>query len=291
MSAGCVLVVGGTGLIGEPVAHALHEAGYVVRILTRQPDQAQHFLPPPFEVVGGDVTKPETLAPAMEGCTGVHISISATADPDVERRGAEAVARAAKEAGVQRLTYVSGATARPENAWFPGTKAKLDAEEAIRESGVPTTVFCPTWFMESLPRFVRGNRAWVFGTFRIPWHWVAATDFGRMVVAAYGTPEAVGKRVFIHGPEAYTLEQALRRYCGTLAPHADVKVISLRMLRFIAFIARRPQIKAIIPFMRYMEQVPEGGDPTEANELLGAPTTTLGDWTHTRLAQSTPVSE
>ena len=290
MDAGTILVIGGTGLVGMPVARALHEAGYCVRILSRHPERARELFPSPFEVVAGDVTDPESLRHALDGCIGVHVSISGGMRPEdlerIEHHGTANVVQAAKEAKVRRITYVSGSTIFPENAWFPFAKAKLEAEGVIRRSGVPYTIFCPTWFMESLPRFVRDDRAMVLGTFRFPWHWVAADDFARMVVRAYGTPEAEGKRLFIHGPEAYTLEEALERYCRIVHPEVRVSVIPFWMVRLIAFLARRPQIKAAIPFMRYMAKVPEGGDPTEANELLGAPTTTLEAWARAQRSAS-----
>ncbi len=284
MDGGRILVAGGTGAIGAPVARSMHAAGYTVRILTRRPDEARESFPQPFEIVEGDVLDPSTLGPALDGCAGLHISVSPGGSPRLEREGTGNLVAAAADARVERITYVSGSTALSENAWFPMTRAKLDAEDAIRESGLPYTVFCPTWFMETLPGFIRGKRAMVFGKFRNPWHWVSADDFARMAVRAYSEPRTIGAKLFIHGPEEYTLIQALKRYCATLAPQARVKVIPLWVLRSIAFLARRPQIGAIVPFMSYMSRVPEGGDPTEANDLLGAPTTTLADWIHERLS-------
>ena len=38
------------------------------------------------------------------------------------------------------------------------------------------------------------------------------------------------------------------------------------------------RLKDALPYFRYWETVREGGDPTEANTLLGAPTTTLEQW-------------
>ena len=48
----------------------------------------------------------------------------------------------------------------------------------------------------------------------------------------------------------------------------------------IAWLGRRYELQAALPFFRYCERVSvnEAGDPAEANALLGAPTTTLEQW-------------
>jgi hypothetical protein len=56
--------------------------------------------------------------------------------------------------------------------------------------------------MEVLPKFVRGNRAFVFGKQPNPYHLVAADDYVRMVAASYELKKANNKRFIIHGPHA-----------------------------------------------------------------------------------------
>ena len=188
--------------------------------------------------------------------------------------------------GLQRITYISGANTREENAWFPMTKQKLLAEKAIRESGIPYTIFCPTAAMESLPMNVQGTRAVVFGKQPHPFHWFAADDLGRMVSASYGIEEAVNKRFFIHGPEGIFLHEALRRYCSIFHPEIEkISAIPFWIANIIATITRSKEMKMAVAFMAFLEKVGEGGDPTEANRILGAPTTTLDEWLERRKAR------
>ncbi len=277
-----ILVIGATGLVGQPVARALLDSGYGVRVMSTRPEAARETFDARFEIVHGDITDPSTLPAALEGCHGVHLGVSSSAGAQgadaVEHLGAANVTRAALDAGIERIIFVSGSTAFPENSSNPGVKAKLDAEREIVESGLPYTIFCPTWFMESMTRFINGTKASAFGKFRHPWHWIAADDFARMVVRAFELPEAAGRRLFAHGPDALTLLEAFERYRVIVEPELNVRTTPLWQLRIIATLTRRPAIKRIIPFMRYMSRTPEGGDPTEANELLGAPETTLDDW-------------
>ena len=249
-----------------------------MRIFTRSLEKTRARFGAEYEVVAGDVEDLPSLQTALQGCQGVHINLDGGLDPDLERRGAENVARAAAKAGVQRLTYLSGTSVTQENCWYAGTKAKFEAEAAIRAAGVPYTIFQATFFMETLPRFVRGTRASILGTQPHPWHWVAADDYARMVATAYATPAAANKTLHIFGPQSWTTRQALETYCSIARPEAKVGAIPFWMASLIAGMARDKTLQAALPFFRYSEKVAEAGDPAAANTLLGAPTTTLEAW-------------
>jgi len=60
-----VLVVGGTRGTGLLIARLLHERGHKVRVLARDPAKASAELGSAFEVVAGDLTKADTLLPAL----------------------------------------------------------------------------------------------------------------------------------------------------------------------------------------------------------------------------------
>jgi uncharacterized protein YbjT (DUF2867 family) len=72
-----VLVVGGTRGTGQLIAELLLRHGYAVRVLARDPAEAKTRLDPAIELVGGDITKAETLAPAVAGAD--HIVFTAGA--------------------------------------------------------------------------------------------------------------------------------------------------------------------------------------------------------------------
>lgn len=282
-----ILVIGATGMLGEPVVRRLVEDGHEVRAMSRDADRARARLGDEIECVAGDVDDPASLDRAMEGCTGVHVSLAGGADWDLERRGATNAAKAAKRQGLKRLTYISGASAIEENCWFPMTKAKVEAEAAIRESGVPFTIFKATFFMEALVRFVMNGRALVMGKQPNPFHLLAAKDYARMVSTAFTTPEAANKALYIYGPEAMTFKEALTRYCAICSPDTKVVTIPFWVLWLLARVPSRVMLREVgLPMMRYFSKVGEAGDATEANELLGAPTTTLEAWSEARMARA-----
>ena len=276
-----VLVLGGTGLLGAPVVRRLRSDGFTVRVLTRDPDKARRSFDRSIEVVAGDVGERASLGPAFAGCWGVHVSVAGP----LEQESAEAAAALAREHGLSRIGYVSGSTVDERNRWFPMVAQKLEAERAVAASGVAWTAFRPTWPFETLARFVRAGKAVVIGKPPTPYHWFAADDFARMVSTAYRTDEAAGKRLYIHGPDGVLMREALERYCAALHPEiATVSAIPTWLGRIIATVTRNDMLRFASELMAYFERVGEPGDPTEANRLLGAPTTTLDAWLAERKA-------
>ena len=265
-------------MLGEPVARRLRADGYQVRIFTRNDEKARAQFGAEYEVAAGDIEDQSALLAALQGCQAVHVSLDGGLDVDLERRGAENVARVAARKGIHHITLLSGTSVTAENCWYAGTKAKFEAEAAVRASGVPYTIFQATFFMETLPRFVRGTRASILGSQPHPWHWVAANDYARMVSKACGTPGAANKTLRVFGPQRWTMREALQTYCSIARLDAKIGVIPFWMASIIAGLSRDKTLQAVLPFFRYSEAVAEAGDPAEANALLGAPTTTLEQW-------------
>jgi uncharacterized protein YbjT (DUF2867 family) len=252
-----------------------------VRLLVRNAERARTRLGPDFEYSAGNVDDPDAVKRALEGCVGVHVSLRGGSDPQdldiVEHRGTARVAELAARQGVSHLTYLSGMLVA-ENAQIPGDRAKYRAEQAIRQSGVPYTIFKPTYFMETLPRHIQGNLAVVLGRQPHPLHMVAAGDFAWMVSRSFRMSEAANQLFFVHGPEAITIPNALRTYCSLVEPGKRVVSMPLWFMSIVDALFMRGQLRSTLQLMKAMQHLGERGDPYEANKMLGAPTTTLRRW-------------
>ncbi len=82
-----ILVTGAAGFIGTRVVHELRARGRDVRALVRSPARAGPLASWGVELVTGDVTDPESLRAAADGCDGiVHlVSILTGSKDDFER--------------------------------------------------------------------------------------------------------------------------------------------------------------------------------------------------------------
>jgi uncharacterized protein YbjT (DUF2867 family) len=142
-----ILVTGGTGFVGRALVRQLVAAGMPVRTLIR-PSESTPNLPRgvSLEVAVAALSDERSLRAAMRDVDVVfHLAGAehqgARADlMGTDIHGTEALARAAAEQGIQRLFYVSHLGADRASA-FPLFKAKGIAEEYIRRSGVPYSIF------------------------------------------------------------------------------------------------------------------------------------------------------
>jgi len=271
-----ILMIGGTGLLGVPTSHCLKESGFGVRVMTRDLQKARKIFDNSFEIFAGDPTEPDCLGEALHDCYGVHISLPT----EVEREVTEMVTRLAPRFGVERISYISGATVAQEHRWFDMVNRKFLAEQAIRESGIPYTILCPTWVMEILPKFVNQGRAAVFGKQPYPYHWVTAKDIARIVCNAYELGEAGNKRFVILGPEAIPMSEALRRYCAVFHPEIkEVSSMPFWLVKLLAVTTRNQELKGAGDLMAYFEKIGEKSSNL-ANDIciLGTPTITFDQW-------------
>jgi uncharacterized protein YbjT (DUF2867 family) len=201
-------------------------------------------------------------------------------DADYERlehRGTARIAEVAAESGSVRLSYLSHMLAAPDSR-SASLRAKSSAENAIAASGVPYMIFRPTYFMETLPRHIRGRRATVLGRQPHSFHMLAAENFAAMVARALSTDQALDQTLTVYGPEAYTIPDALRIYCQLCAPGVTVTSRPPWLMAALDRTALRGSLGDTIPLMHDLQDFGERGDASESERLLGAPTTTLADW-------------
>ena len=121
-----VAVVGGTGFLGANIVVALAEAGYTPIVVARRPERIKVALPEiEVEARYGDLTKPDSLRAALQGCTYVHSVAAMMGDiftsPNPNHReaamrvnvdGTVNVLRAAHENGARRVIVTSSCSTR-----------------------------------------------------------------------------------------------------------------------------------------------------------------------------------
>jgi uncharacterized protein YbjT (DUF2867 family) len=152
-----VLVIGGTRGTGLLIARLLQQRGHGVRVLARDPARARTLFDSSIEVVAGDLTKPETLPPAVDGAR--HIIFTAgcrsgypVREPRikaVEYEGVLQTLDAARQvAFAGRFLYMTSSgvltqnvATRCLNLWKGNTLVwRRRVEDRIRTSGLDYTV-------------------------------------------------------------------------------------------------------------------------------------------------------
>jgi nucleoside-diphosphate-sugar epimerase len=130
------LVVGGTGFLGLELMPRLCSSRPGVGCLVR-PTSRTLELPPGVETVPGDLAEPTALQRTLEGVsTVVHLTNLLWADMP-------AVVKVYRSAGVKRAVFI-GTTSIYTSIHPHNRKVRLEAEQAIAESGLEWTVLRPT---------------------------------------------------------------------------------------------------------------------------------------------------
>ncbi|UFS85749.1 SDR family oxidoreductase (plasmid) [Rhizobium sp. T1470] len=165
-----VLVIGATGSIGRLVVEQALRKNHNVRALVRNTSRARR-LPEGVEAVVGDVTRPETLGPALDGMDAVVLTVNADgqgkeAAEAVYYRGLRDLLTAIGRRSVRiALMTTIGVTERRGhyNRTNEGHDWKRRAERLVRKSGLPYTIVRPGWFDynaadEHRLEFLQGDR-------------------------------------------------------------------------------------------------------------------------------------
>lgn len=225
-----VLVLGAGGKTGRRVLQRLEARGVPVRAGSRS-------AAPPF-----DWAQPATWPAALAGCERVYVSFQ----PDLAVPGALATVTAffaeARRAGVRHLVLLSGR----------GEVEAEQAEQALKDSGVPWTVLRASWFMQNFsesffqaPLQQGGVLALPVGAVAEPF--IDVDDLADVAVAALLQPEWHQGRLYeLTGPESLSFAQAV----------AAIGSASGRPMQFVE-----------LPIEAYRREALPAGVPTEVLEL------------------------
>jgi uncharacterized protein YbjT (DUF2867 family) len=150
-----LLIIGGTGFVGGYILEALEGRlpRWQVRVMSREGADLTRLGQMGYDTVPGSVANYVDVWRAMRGVdTVIHLAAIIREVPKkgqtfdrVMGEGTENVAKAAKEMGVRRILFMSalGAT----NMSTPYFRNKIRGEEAVKASGVPFTIFRPSFLI------------------------------------------------------------------------------------------------------------------------------------------------
>jgi len=290
-----ILVAGGTGFVGGGIVRELARRGKDIAVLTRDVEKARRRFPGlDIRYRQGDVRDAGSLNAALQGVDAVvgcqQFPNSPIENPgrgytfeEIDAKGTERLVQAAKEAGVNRYIYLSGAGASAD-AKYHWLRAKWRAETAVRESGIPYVIFRPSWVYgpedRSLNRFLGMARFLPFvpligaaGKQRLQPAFI--DDVARAVAKSVDNSAADNQMIEIGGPEILTMTEVARtalqvagkRRLLLSAPKSVMKLAA----SILQFMPGRPLTPDTVEFVT-MDAL---ADPSDVESRLGVKMTPL----------------
>ncbi len=228
---GRVLLIGGTGYVGDVLRNRMRDAGYKVRLLTRSASNNSRYEQQGFETASGNITDTDSIVRALDGVdTVVNLVaiIKEKGDVTFEKinyQGSVNVADAARQTGVTRLVQMSalGAGNVPD---YPYHFNKWRAENYIKDLGLEWTIFRPSiifgpgekeQFVGQLARVVKlAPVIPVIGDGKSKFQPIHLNDVSDSFIKALDDPSTIGQTYELGGPEKMTYEDILDEIARTL---------------------------------------------------------------------------
>jgi NADH dehydrogenase len=243
-----VVVVGGTGRLGQRVVALLLASGRTVRVVARSSAAA---LPPGAEFMAADVTRRDSLPPALRDAT-VVVSAMHGMDPtsgqsprSVDRDGNIDLIKAARAVGA-RMVLVSVIGASPDHP-LELHRMKYAAEQALRAGPPDWTIVRGSAYVEMWAELLaqtaqRSGRPTVFGHGENPINFVSVQDVATAVARAATDQTLDGHIIEVGGPENLTLNEIASRVAGG-APPRHIPPIALKAMALLAAPVRPAQAR------------------------------------------------
>jgi uncharacterized protein YbjT (DUF2867 family) len=276
-----LLVTGATGTIGRPLIDALLNQDAKVRAVTHDPQAAN--LPAGVEVVKGDLARPATIAPFLEGVTALFLH------PRAVGLGAGELLTLARQRGVRRVVALSATNVDDppdqQPSRYQGDRNK-EVEDAAVASGLAWVSLRASSFAANTLRawgaqiragdLVRGPYA---NFAEAPIH---ERDLAEVIAHALGSDDLVarrGRRLELTGPQSLTHQQLV-------ATIGEVLGRPLRYQELPPQVAKQGMVQQGIPepfvealLARYAREVGQPAPVTgEVERVLGRPARTYAEW-------------
>lgn len=235
-----ILLAGGTGHLGGPLAELLAAGGGRVRVLSRDPTRARARVPAGVELIQGDVRVASSLEPALVDVDTVISAVTGfgpggSGPREVDMQGNRNLVAAAVAAGVDNFILVSVYGARADHP-MELYRAKFSAEETLRKAKLEWTIVRPTPFMELWTGIVgdpliKRGAAIVFGRGNNLINFVSVRDVARFIEMAVADRRLRGETLDVGGPENLTLSNVVEVMAASHGLQPKTRRVPLVALR------------------------------------------------------------
>ena len=237
-----LLVIGGTGTLGRQIVLQALTKGYQVRCLVRNFRKASFLKEWGAELVYGDLTRPETIPPCLNGITAIIDASTSRANEleslkKVDWEGKLCLIEAAKIANIQRFIFFSAQNVEQFDN-IPLMKVKNGIEIKLKESSIPFTIFRLSGFyqglieqyaipiLENLPIWVTNENTYI--------SYMDTQDIAKFCLRSLQIPQTKNQTFLLSGSKGWVSSEIIK-LCEQLAGQkAKVKRVPLFILKLVS---------------------------------------------------------
>jgi uncharacterized protein YbjT (DUF2867 family) len=266
-----ILVTGASGHVGRELVQALLALGEPVRGVTRAESGAT--LPPGAEQVTGDLNRPETLVPALEGVRGVFLLSGYQNFPQLLHE--------IDKSGVEQVVLLSSSAAPSDDLSNAVARYHILSEQAVRESGLPWTFLQPNSFMTNASQWAPQLRAGDVVTAPFAHARIASIDprdVAAVAAQAFMERGHSGRSYRLSGPQSHTPEERVRVLGSVLGRNLRFEPQSNEDAR--TEMSGQMPAEYVDAFFRFFVEgtLDESEVLPAVKELIGRPARTFEEW-------------
>jgi len=275
-----VLVVGGTGMLGEQVVAELLSRGKQVRALVRPTSDATRLERTGVEIARGDMMDPASLLDAMDSADAVvstaagYTRHSKGDTNEIDTIGNRNLADAASRVGVRRFVLTSILTC-DQTPQVPHFWHKKLAEDRLEELGVPFVALRPGAFLDMIVRmggdpFAKRRLMW-FGSPKIPLTFVLTQDLAGYLAEAVDAPGVDGQRIDIGWDRPVSMQDIAQISGQQLTQQIRVRTIPAGVINAAGAVVGRfsSTVNDMAAMMRWFQTGRYVADPSRQREVFG----------------------
>jgi uncharacterized protein YbjT (DUF2867 family) len=258
----------------------LAEQGAQVRVVVRGSGTAASGLPTGVEVFEGNLSRPDAIAPAMQGVTAIFIH------PRAVGTSAVALLARAAECGVKHVVALSAMNVDDDPAYQPsrvnGDRNK-EVENAVISSGLSWVSVRAGSFAASISTVwaaqIRGSDV-VRGPYAdFAEALIHEEDLAAVIAKALGDESLAGQRIPVSGPQSQTYSDLVATIGEVIGRPLRYQEISVEAATqgMVAQGIPRPFVEALMA--RYSRDLGRPAQVTgEVERILGRPARTYARW-------------
>lgn len=278
-----VLVIGATGMLGNPVTKQLIKAGFDVSVMGRN-EKALRESFSEASVFRGDLKNKADLRAAMLGQDVIYLSLSVLqtqkeSDWLTEREGLQNVIEIAREIKLPRITFLSSLVMNYQGMngfdWWV-FRVKQNAVQLIKESGIPYSIYYPSTFMESYSLQIIGNFILEAGKSNHKMYFIAAEDYGNQVATDLKNDSTANREFSIQGQEAFTYNEANKVFAQNASKKLFILYTPMWVMKLGSFVVQ--QANYAYHILKAINNYPEKFESEKTWLRLGKPTITVSQF-------------